>query len=40
MSLSKRMYDDLNREFEPRYDDKVEEWPSEQELNEDSEREE
>lgn len=39
MSLSKRMQDDLNREFEPRYDEEVEQWPSDQELADDEETE-
>ena len=40
MSLSKRLEDELNREFEPRYDEEVELWPSEEELAEDAERDE
>jgi len=31
------MLDHFNREFEPRYDEEVERWPSEEELEADAE---
>ena len=41
MSLSKRLNDELQRsdEREPRYGDYVEDWPSDQEMADDSETE-